>query len=236
MNRLLAFLLLCVLGRHAHAEPRFTVVTVDPAKEQIELFLNDETGAPFKSFKRLSAWLEARGQAMTFAMNGGMYHADFSPVGLLVQNGKKVAPLNLADGKGNFFLKPNGVFLLTKGGPMVIASTEYPYVKNPVLLATQSGPLLVRHGVIHKAFSPKSVSRHIRNGVGIVDGKAVFAISESPVTLHEMAVFFRDKLKCRDALYLDGAVSSIYSPSLKRSDTRAAFGPIIAVVSAGAKK
>ena len=30
MTRLLTFLILCVLGRHAHAEPRFTVVTVDP--------------------------------------------------------------------------------------------------------------------------------------------------------------------------------------------------------------
>ena len=89
MKRLLTFLILCVLGRHAHAEPRFTVVTVDPAKETIELFLNDDTGVPFKSFKRLSAWLDARGQVMTFGMNAGMFHADFSPVGLLVQNGKQ---------------------------------------------------------------------------------------------------------------------------------------------------
>lgn len=233
MKRLLTFVLFCLLGRAAHAEPRFTVVTVDPAREPMQLFLKDDSGAPFKTFKRLAAWLEARGQVMSFAMNGGMYHADFAPVGLLVQNGKQAAPLNLADGKGNFFLKPNGVFLLTTAGPMVIASTEYPYVKHKVVLATQSGPLLLRHGVIHKAFSPKSVSRHIRNGVGVVDGKAVFAISDGPVTLHEMAVYFRDTLKCRDALYLDGAVSAIHAPALGRSDSRGALGPIIAVLAPG---
>lgn len=231
MKRLLTLVFLCLLGRLAHAEPRFTVVTVDPAIEKIELFLNDEAGAPFKSFKRLAAWLDARGQMMTFGMNAGMFHADFSAVGLLVQNGKQTAPLNLSDGKGNFFLKPNGVFLLTTAGPMVIASTEYPYVKHKVLLATQSGPLLLRNGTIHEAFNPRSASRHIRNGVGVVDGKAVFAISETPVTLHEMAVYFRDTLKCGDALYLDGAVSAMHSPSMRRSDLRGALGPIIGVVS-----
>ena len=230
MRKILSILLLCALGRAAHAEPRFTVVTVDPAREQIALFLGDEAGVPFKGFKKLAAWLATRSQAMTFAMNGGMYHADFSPVGLLVQNGKQLAPLNLADGKGNFFLKPNGVFLLAAAGPMVIAASEYPNLKHPAFLATQSGPLLLRHGKIHPGFNPNSLSRHIRNGVGVLDGKALFVISEEPVTFHEMATFFRDTLKCRDALYLDGAVSALHLPSQGRSDNRGVLGPIIAVL------
>jgi uncharacterized protein YigE (DUF2233 family) len=230
MKRLTMFFLLWVLGRQAFGAPRFTVVTVDPAKETMQLFLNDQAGVPFKGFKRLGGWLAERNEVLVFGMNAGMYHADFKPVGLLVQNGKQVAPLNLADGKGNFFLKPNGVFLLTKSGPMVIASNEYPYLKHPASLATQTGPLLLRHGKIHKAFNPRSQSRHIRNGVGVAGGKAVFAISETPVTFYEMAAYFRDQLHCSDALYLDGAVSSLHSDKLARSDAAFALGPILGVV------
>lgn len=222
--------LLCALGRPAGAAARYTVVTVDPVQDRLELFLNDDTGAPFKSFKRLNAWLVAKNRKLVFAMNAGMYHADFSPVGLLVQAGVKTAPLNLDEGFGNFFLKPNGVFLLTKTGAKIIAAHEYPALKRPVLLATQSGPLLLRNGKIHKAFNPASTSRHIRNGVGIVNGKAVFVISEHPVTFHEMATYFRDQLHCRDALYFDGTVSSIYSAELGRHDTHSVMGPILAVV------
>ena len=233
MKRLLmlsVLTVLCALGRPAVAAARYTVVTVDPVRDRLELFLNDEAGAPFKSFKRLESWLLFRNRKLVFAMNAGMYHADFSPVGLLVQEGARTAPLNLDDGFGNFFLKPNGVFLLTKTGAKVIAADEYPALKRTVLLATQSGPLLLRHGEIHKAFNPASTSRHIRNGVGIVKGKAVFVISEQPVTFYEMAAFFRDKLHCRDALYFDGSVSSIYSAELGRHDTHSVMGPILAVV------
>ena len=211
-------------------DARYTVVTVDPAKEQLALFHRDEAGDPFKRFDKLADWLAARGQTLRFAMNAGMYHADFSPVGLFVADGKVVTPLNLADGGGNFFLKPNGVFLLGPAGPQVVATSEYPALAQGVRLATQSGPLLLRRGVIHPAFNPASVSRNIRNGVGVAAGKVLFVISEDPVTFHEFASYFRDVLKCQDALYLDGAISGIYSPALGRNDRRYEFGPILGVV------
>jgi uncharacterized protein YigE (DUF2233 family) len=66
--------------------------------------------------------------------------------------------------------------------------------------------------------------------VGIVDGKAVFVMSEQPVTFHEFAAYFRDQLKCQDALYLDGSISSLYSHSLGRNDQRGQLGPILGVV------
>lgn len=210
-------------------DARFTVTTIDTARQDLELFLNDDAGQPFNSFSRLAAWLQARSKRLGFAVNAGMYHADFAPVGLLVQDGKQVAPLNLDDGIGNFFLKPNGVFLVTRSGPKVVESSEYPLLGKGARLATQSGPLLLRNGVIHPAFNPASASRHIRNGVGVVGNKAIFVISNHPVTFHEFAVFFRDNLKCRDALYLDGSVSSLYSRELGRSDAAAKLGPILGV-------
>jgi uncharacterized protein YigE (DUF2233 family) len=58
---------------------------------------------------------------------------------------------------------------------------------------------------------------------------ALFVISEAPVNFYEFATFFRDQLRCPDALFLDGTISSLYAPELKRSDFRMSLGPIIGV-------
>lgn len=224
----LSLLLLFLAGcASAVAPPRYTVTTIDTRKEQLQLFLNDEQGQPFHDFTRLDGWLRNRGMQLVFAANAGMYHADFAPVGLLVIDGKELAPLNLDGGFGNFFMKPNGVFFVDASGPHVVESSEYPGLSDSVRIATQSGPLLLRRGKIHPAFQPNSRSRKLRNAVGIVGNKAVFVISEKPVTLYEFAAYLRDKLGCRDALYLDGSISSVYDAAKKRNTARAQLGPII---------
>lgn len=228
---LLVMGLLCGLSWHAQGadDPRFTVMAVDPATEQLGLFLTDDSGEAFKRFDALEAWLKHRAKTLRFAMNAGMYHADFSPVGLLVIDGKERAPLNLRDGSGNFFLKPNGVFLLAGATARVVESGEYPALAQGVQLATQSGPLLLHHGRIHPAFDPASTSRLIRNGVGVANGKVLFVISEVPVSFYEFALYFRDVLHCQDALYLDGVVSTLHVPGLKRPGIRTELGPLIGV-------
>ena len=45
-----------------------------------------------------------------------------------------------------------------------------------------------------------------------------FAISERPVNLHHFARLFRDQVGCRNALYLDGTMSSLYAPAIERAD------------------
>jgi uncharacterized protein YigE (DUF2233 family) len=212
----------------ASSQP-FTVVRVDPAAENLQAFWGDERGQPFKRFDKLSAWLHRKGKKLAFAMNAGMYHPDLSPVGLLVVDGKQVSPLNTSSGSGNFFLKPNGVFLLSQSGPRVVEASEYPGLASGVRFATQSGPLLLRNGVVHPAFNATSTSRLIRNGVGVSGRTAIFVIADQPVTFYEMAVFFRDTLHCKDALYLDGVVSSLYSVDLKRNDGTTDLGPIVGV-------
>jgi uncharacterized protein YigE (DUF2233 family) len=212
------------------AEKRFTVIRVDIGRQHLALFLNDDKGRPFKRFDRLAAWLKSRGKTLVFAMNAGMYHRDFSPVGLFVADGQERSPLNQDDGRGNFFLKPNGVFLVSSSGPRVVETSKYSALSKDVRLATQSGPLLVTNGGIHPAFDPKSSSRLIRNGVGVSGNIVYFVISENPLTFHEFAVYFRDELHCEDALYLDGVVSGIYSADARRSDRRAALGPMLGIV------
>ena len=141
-----------------------------------------------------------------------------------------MTPVNLAGGEGNFFLKPNGVFLVTASGGQVIESSQVARVREKVELATQSGPLLVLNGKLHPAFKVNSENRLFRNGVGVKSPKEiVFVNSEEPVNFHEFARLFRDRLGCPNALFLDGTISSLHSLELKRSDFRIDLGPIIAV-------
>jgi len=212
------------------AGKRVTVCRVDIRKERLQLFHRDDTGQPFKGFDRLATWLQPRGQKLVFGMNAGMYHPDFSSVGLFVANGQQLVPLNTTNGNGNFFLKPNGVFVVSEQGVQIVESSEYPRLKERIILATQSGPLLVYRGKVHPAFNAKSESRLVRNGVGIPSPDvAIFAIAEAPVSFHEFAILFRDTLHCPDALFLDGVISSLHSTELKRSDHRNELGPIIAI-------
>ena len=218
------------------AGKRVTVCRVDVRRERLQLFHRDEKGQPFKRFPTLAGWLGQRGQKLTFAMNGGMYHGDFSAVGLSVADGKPLTPLNTAIGEGNFFLKPNGVFLVSENGARVVESSEFPRLREKVLLATQSGPLLLRGGRMHAAFREGSINRLFRNGVGVPSPEvALFAISEAPVNFHEFATMFRDVLYCPDALFLDGTISSLFAPKLDRSDFRMDLGPIVGVIEAAAK-
>jgi uncharacterized protein YigE (DUF2233 family) len=199
-------------------------------KERLQLFHHDENGQPFKRFEPLVKWLGQRAETLTFAMNAGMYHRDYTAVGVSVADGKELTPLNTAVGIGNFFLKPNGVFLVSEAGARVVETSEYPRLKERVLLATQSGPLLLRGGRMHAAFKEGSENRLFRNGVGVPSPDvALFAISEAPVNFHEFATMFRDVLHCPDALFFDGTVSSLYAPKLKRSDFRIDLGPFIGV-------
>jgi uncharacterized protein YigE (DUF2233 family) len=212
------------------AGPRFTKIRVDVRTAHLALFLRDEEGRTFNRFDRLKSWLAGKNKRLLFAMNAGMFKPDFSPVGLLIQDGQQISPLNLADGAGNFFLKPNGVFLVSDSGPRIVDSTEYSSLAQGVRFATQSGPLLVRNGNLHPGIDAASTARLIRNGVGVSGDSVVFVISEQPVSFYELAVYFRDELHCPDALYLDGVVSSLYSIELQRNDSKADLGPIVAVV------
>ena len=212
------------------AGKRITVCRVDVKKERLQLFHRDENGQPFKRFDPLVKWLGERGQTLTFAMNAGMYHRDYTAVGVSVADGKELTPLNSAAGVGNFFLKPNGVFLVSERGARVVETSEYPRLKERVLLATQSGPLLLHGGKMHPAFKEGSENRLFRNGVGVPSPDvALFAISEAPVNFHEFATMFRDVLHCPDTLFFDGTVSSLHAPKLKRSDFRIDLGPFIGV-------
>jgi len=214
--------------RVGQGSSRATVCRVDLSADRLQLFLQDEHGHVFGGFAALDAWLAQRGRTLGFAMNAGMFNPDYLPTGLFIADSGRSWPLNTADGEGNFFLKPNGVLVVSNGVARIVTTESE--IRAPVTLATQSGPLLLRSGVMHPAFRSDSSSRLIRNGVGVpAPGIALFAISDTPVNFYEFASLFRDTLHCPDALYLDGTVSSLHAPELDRSDHRVKLGPIVGV-------
>jgi uncharacterized protein YigE (DUF2233 family) len=210
----------------------FTACRVNLNVEQLGLFWRDATGRPYRQFLALREALQVKGKKLVFAVNAGMYQPDFSPVGLFVTEGRELTPLNRHVGSGNFSQQPNGVFLVEDNSARVMTTDEYASEHPKPSLATQSGPMLVHKGEITASavMSPNSNWRKIRNGVCAPSSAAVvFVISESPVTFYEFASFFRDALHCREALYLDGSISSLYAPSLNREDRGSDMGPILGV-------
>jgi uncharacterized protein YigE (DUF2233 family) len=198
--------------------------------DRLQLFLTDPSGRPFNSFRKVAESVSARNEQLLFAMNAGMYREDYSPVGLMVIDGRPVHRLNMATGFGNFYMKPNGVFIVSDSGAHILESSDYRSLQPTPMLATQSGPLMLHGGQLNSHISPQGTSRLIRNGVGIVSAdEVVFVISEDPVNFYDFAALFRDRLHCADALYLDGNVSSLYARSLGRADEHVLLGPIIGV-------
>lgn len=214
----------------------YMVSTVDLEKESLQLFLGDGRGNYFNNFENIDRWLAEQKRKLVFAMNAGMFHPGFAPVGLFVDHGRTIGRLNLDNAEGNFFLKPNGVFSITDAGATVIESSRFPALAavggiEKVQLATQSGPLLVIDGKLHPAFRAESESRLFRNGVGVISPKrVVFAMANEPVNFHEFATFFRDGLGCANALFLDGTISSLYTIDPKIHLIRFPLGPIIGIV------
>ncbi|GJE53615.1 hypothetical protein EKPJFOCH_0081 [Methylobacterium thuringiense] len=207
----------------------YTVCVVDLKRERVRLFWLGRDGAPYAS---LSSLARAQGAALSFAMNAGMYDAEQAPVGLYVEDGREMKRVSTANGPGNFHLKPNGVFYVKGDKAGVLDTARYLKTKPKPDFATQSGPMLVIDGKIHPKISEDGPSQKIRNGVGVRDDgrTAIFAISERPVSFGAFARLFKDDLGCRNALFLDGSVSSLYAPGLGRSDLSRPLGPMVGAV------
>ncbi|MBX7255091.1 MAG: phosphodiester glycosidase family protein [Candidatus Hydrogenedentes bacterium] len=196
-----------------HAGHTYSVVRVDTQRTKLRLYWNNPDGQHFGSLDNLKKWLEDRGEIMLFGTNAGMFRPDYAPCGLHIEEGRMLGKLNLRDGFGNFHLKPNGVFYLTEEGARVVVSERFDAETSTVLLATQSGPMLVIDGELHPAFKADSKHRNIRSGVGVVSPTEIcFVLSRDEVTFHEFGSLFRDALNCKNALYLDGVISSFCVP------------------------
>lgn len=176
-------------------------------------------------------------------LNAGMFDGDGSAHGLMIMNNKLINEIDLItnSSNGNFYLQPNGVFYIDSIGSVHVTRTSdykkniYPKQNKFVSFATQSGPMLLIGGKSNANFSINSTNRNIRNGVGVVDNAsnkmALFIISDNPCTFYDLAALFR-LFKCSNALYLDGAISKMYTNinGVKTGNLNEGnLGPIISV-------
>ena len=193
-------------------------IKVNPESVNISFYWKSN-GENINNIGKLKAVLENQNSKLLFATNGGMFDKKLSPIGLFIENGELIKPLNTkvvkSKEKGtlpNFYLEPNGVFYITqeeKAG--VCKTTSYHNVSN-IKFATQSGPMLVIDGEINKIFNQNSRNFNIRNGVGILpNNELVFAISMNKVSFYDFARYFKEQ-GCSNALYLDGYVSKAFIP------------------------
>jgi len=200
-----------------------------PARHAIALALGPSGGAPYRSLSALAQG--QNGETVAFAMNAGMFDEAGQPIGYFVEKSERLKELNTADGDGNFHMKPNGVFY-GSGGEWHVRTTDdfLANVKDRPEFGTQSGPMLVIAGKIHPQITHDGPSKLVRNAVGVDEqGRAHFVISNAPISFGKLARFYRDELKVKDALYLDGTVSQLWNPATDRLDTGAPIGPIVVV-------
>jgi uncharacterized protein YigE (DUF2233 family) len=179
----------------------------------------------------LKAFLAAQDEKLICGSNAGIYGTDLHPIGLYIEAGKVLRKLNTRkEAYGNFYLQPNGVFLLADDEAVILTTdemtakwdTRLPFIR----YATQSGPILLRSGQINPLFTQGSDNRVVRNAAcTVTTGTFALVKSRFPINFYDFARQLRDKLSCRDALFLDGSISQLYPfDSASRSQH---FGVII---------
>ncbi|HRH47019.1 MAG TPA: phosphodiester glycosidase family protein [Pyrinomonadaceae bacterium] len=219
----------CCLSCNQNIEGIFADLIVNSDEVNIECFWKDNEGKVFKSIKKLKNYVEKSGKKLRFAMNGGMYQEDNKPLGLFIQNQQMITPLNVREAKGNFYIKPNGVFYLTIDKKAFLVTTQNFKNDGQINFATQSGPMLLFDGQINPEFKQNSENVNLRNGVCVLEGnKIVFSISRKEVNFYDFAQHLKE-LGCQDALYLDGFVSRMYLPEKNIEDLDGDFGVIIGI-------
>lgn len=226
---ILCFYFVLSCNRKAEHEDNFVIFKVNPKVENVSFYWKDDDGTIFKSINKLKRKIEQDKKGLKFAMNGGMFNINNIPKGLYIENFKILHHLDTLSGKGNFYLRPNGVFYLTKNKDAIITETKRFIFNSNIKYATQSGPVLLIHGKINPIFKKDSKNTNIRNGVGILkNGNIVFIMSKTEVNFYNFASVFKNA-GCEKALYLDGYVSRTYYPEKKWIQEDGDFGVMIGV-------
>ena len=144
------------------------------------MFWKDRQGVALGTFERLAAYLRDQGEELTCATNGGIYQEDLRPLGLYIERGRVLHRLNVRRG----------------------AYGNFYFEPNGVFLVEQEQARIVDTATFDAS------SGHL--GRCNLRRKVVLAVTETPVSFHDLAVLLRDRLKCSDALHLDSSISGLF--------------------------
>lgn len=180
---------------------------------EVQFHWKNNKGEPYRFLNTLRDELNKKNQ-IKMLMNAGIFSETYQPSGLWIENGIELKSLNTRQGTGNFHIQPNGVFLITHNkGAMILTTEKYQKSGIKPKYAVQSGPMLIIHGKINPLFKAEVNSPYKRNAVCITEKKALYFIMtiDGEPNFHSLASALI-KMGCREALYLDGSISSWYIP------------------------
>jgi uncharacterized protein YigE (DUF2233 family) len=145
-----------------------SVCKIDLRRDQLQMFWKDQNKVELGRFPALQAWLQSRGKSLVCATNAGIYGVDYRPLGLYVENGVVLRKLNVRkNAYGNFYMQPNGVFVIGDHRAEIVDTDRFAAERESLLpdvrFATQSGPLLIKHGIINDVFPDSSTKRGMYN-------------------------------------------------------------------------
>jgi uncharacterized protein YigE (DUF2233 family) len=178
----------------------------------IKIVWKDSNAVPYMLFKNVQkAYPNA-----TFMINGGKSTKSHHPIGLYVENGKRLSPIKtIQNPKISTGVKPSGVFVIHKGKAYISNSMNQGHY-NKVDYAIQSEPILIWNGKLNRKLPRGKIQ--MRNGVGIKkDGMVYFACLK--MDYREFAQHFLDQ-GCISALQLDDEQSEIWQKEAKPSYSR----------------
>ena len=176
-------------------------------------------GDGIRSYAQAGDVLRRRGQRMLLATNGGLF-AD-QPIGLHVEDGRVVRPLNLDASPpagqlpGNFYYLPNAVLWQDRAGAVHLRDSRRMRGRTAeVRDGLQSGPALLLDGAMHRVARPPNRGvAHANRSAACVTGphELVIVFVPRPSTFPQLARFL-SRLGCRDAVFLDGNVPGLLVP------------------------
>src|SRR5271163_657419 len=94
----------------------YAVCEVELHKHTVQLYWNRSDGTPYAYLSALPRSLEGGAGRLLFATNAGMFDSNLKPVGLYVEQGRERVHANIKSGRGNFHMKPNGIFYISGHG------------------------------------------------------------------------------------------------------------------------
>ena len=89
--------------------------SISPCADVGLVWCRDDNGSRIAHLAAAGEDTRQRRCHLVFATNAGIFDLTFRPVGLHIEDGRTLVQLNTADGDGNFYLKPNGVFAILNG-------------------------------------------------------------------------------------------------------------------------
>jgi exopolysaccharide biosynthesis protein len=143
----------------------------------------------------------ARRARAVAGVNGGYFDAQHAPVGLLISDGKLIAPFRKAR-------LLSGVFIATKSRVEILRASEYASRRN-IIAAVQCGPFLVDGGKVVTGLNDTNSARRTFVLTAGADRAAIGFCS--PVTLAQLGeILTTPELRAQRALNLDGGSSSAF--------------------------